>query len=429
VVFPAIYRRIESWLLSTTQEEPLLRRVMPELDSIRGIAILMVLVYHAFYWRTNLSVLPRVTRLFVYATWPGRLGVNLFFVLSGFLITGLLVESAGREDYFKRFYVRRVLRILPVYYGILLILAVTHQASGDFLGLSAIYLSNLTPMFGIEQSYVVLWSLAVEEHFYLIWPAVVRRLTQRRLLYLSGAIVLAAPAVRAFSYVIASRRGSDWVEVAGYTWNAADALALGCFLTLALREFHWDRRTTLRVALGTIFASAAFFWAGVPFGIMTRTSDVFGAALQEVPWNFAFAGLVALFLVLGTGNRKALAVPRMLRFFGRISYGLYLVHILIFSTYDAIMTRYSPGLTKSWDHPGRLGIRFLVASAAAVLLAWISRETFEEFFLSRKEGWCGKDSFHRACPVAKGRLCYLLGAAILVDLDCLGFTSCFLSSA
>ena len=390
MAFSSIYRRAESRLLSSTQDEPLLRRVMPELDSIRGIAILMVLIYHAFYWRVDLAAMPRTVQLFLYATWMGRLGVNLFFVLSGFLITGILVESAGRADYFKRFYIRRILRILPAYYAILLILAITHEASGGFLKLSVIYLANLTPMFGIALSYVVLWSLAVEEHFYLIWPAVVRRLTQRRLLYVSGAVVAVEPLVRAVSFVIASRRGSDWVDVAGYTWNAADGLALGCFLALVLREFHWNRRTALRYALGTIAVSAVLFCAGVPFGIMSRTSDIFGAAFQEVPWNFAFAGLVTLFLVLGTGTWKAMVVPKPLRFFGRISYGLYLVHLLIFDAYDAITARYFPVLSVLRGHLiGVLWIRFLVASAAAVLVAWISRETFEEFFLSRKERWAG----------------------------------------
>jgi peptidoglycan/LPS O-acetylase OafA/YrhL len=166
-----------------------------------------------------------------------------------------------------------------------------------------------------------------------------------------------------------------------YTWNAIDAVALGCFLALAIREFRWNRQTTLRYALGVMAGGAAMFCAGIPFGIASRHGTVVGAAFQEVPWNFAFVGLLALFLVVGTGRWKALLVPRTLRFFGRISYGLYLIHFLMFDKYDAIATRYFPSLIPSQGQLSLFSIRFLIASAAAILVAWISRETFEEFFL------------------------------------------------
>jgi peptidoglycan/LPS O-acetylase OafA/YrhL len=354
---------------------------MPELDSIRGIAILMVVVSHAFLWRGD-SALPLSTLLVVKTALLGRLGVNLFFVLSGFLITGLLVDSVGRDDYYRRFYRRRVARILPAFYLTLLILKLTGHAPDSYLALSAIFLANLTPLFGVWPSYGVLWSLAVEEHFYLIWPTLVRHLTPRRLLFLCGAIVVIEPALRAISLATTSPHGVDGLDVVRYTWNAIDAVALGCCLALAIREFDWDRRTTLRYALGTIAGAAAMFCACIPLGITSRHRTVIGAALQEVPWNFAFAGVLALFLVLGTGRRRGLVVAKTLRFFGRISYGLYLIHFLMFDKYDAIATRYFPGLIPSQGQLSLFAIRFLIASAAAIVVAWISRETFEEFFLA-----------------------------------------------
>jgi peptidoglycan/LPS O-acetylase OafA/YrhL len=378
-----IYRRIESRLLSTTQNEPLLRPSMPELNSVRGIAILMVLCFHGFYWKGDMAALPHTTMLFVHVLWLGRLGVNLFFVLSGFLITGLLVDSAWRADYFRGFYIRRILRILPAYYALLLILAATHHASGAFLTISAFHLANLAPLFGVGSSYIVLWSLAVEEHFYLIWPMAVRYLTTRSLLCLSGAIVLAEPALRVVSYLITSPHHSDWNDIARYTWNSTDALAMGCCLALAIREFRWDRQTTLRYVLGIVAGGAAVFCGGIPLGITTRHASIIGASLQEVPWNFAFVGVVGLFLVLGTGKWKALVVPKPLLFFGRISYGLYLIHFLMFDEYDAVATRYFPHLVPSQGQLSLLWIRFLIASTGAILIAWISRETFEEFFLNR----------------------------------------------
>jgi peptidoglycan/LPS O-acetylase OafA/YrhL len=385
IVAPAgIYERLESTLLSSTHEEPLLRPVMPELDTIRGAAVLMVLVYHAFY-RNDMAMLPRMTRLFVYATWPGRFGVNLFFVLSGFLITGLLLDSVHRPDYFKRFYVRRALRILPAYYLILVILAVTHHASRAFLGLSAIYLANLTPLFGVARSYVVLWSLAVEEHFYLIWPGVVRRLATRTLMACAAGVLILLPMARAAGFLTTT--ASNWSSINGYTWYAADGLVLGSLLVLAIRQYRWSRRTALRYALLAIFGGAGLLCAGLPFGIASREGSLLGAALQDVPFYFAFAGFVSLFLVLGTGRWKFLVLPASMRFLGRISYGLYLVHVLLFDAYDAVVSRYIPRLDATSGQLKLLWIRFLIGSAAAILVAWVSRETFEEFFLSRKEDW------------------------------------------
>jgi peptidoglycan/LPS O-acetylase OafA/YrhL len=357
---------------------------MPELDTIRGIAVLLVLIYHAYY-RNDMAILPRTTRLFVFATWPGRFGVSLFFVLSGFLITGLLLDSVHRTDYFKRFYIRRALRILPAYYTILLILAVTHHASRPFLGLSAIYLANITPLFGVARSYVVLWSLAVEEHFYLIWPSVVRHFSPRRLMVFAAGVAILSPIIRAISFL--TTRTIDWTSVSGFTWNAADPLILGCLLVLAMRQYSWSRRTALRYALLAIFGAVVLFCAGLPFGIASRQGSLFGAALQDVPFNFAFTGIVALFLVLGTGQWKSVVVPASMRFLGRISYGLYLVHVLLFDAYDAIVSRYVPRLDATSGQLDLLWIRCLICSVAAILIAWISRETFEEYFLSRKEIW------------------------------------------
>ena len=165
----AIASPIETPLTSpgAAAEAPLVRAHMPELDAVRGAAILMVLFYHGFYWGIDLSQLPPVEKYLLEAMHVGKLGVNLFFVLSGFLITGLLLNARVRPDYYRKFYIRRALRIFPAYLVTLLVLLVT-GTSLKFIGLSLLYLSNLTPLFGVAMSYPVLWSLAVEEHFYLL---------------------------------------------------------------------------------------------------------------------------------------------------------------------------------------------------------------------------------------------------------------------
>ena len=99
--------------------EPLLRPHMPELDTVRGVAVISGLLLHAFYWQYSHLRFTGTARLILLATQPGWLGVNLFFVLSGFLITGILVDSKDKPQYFRRFYWRRALRMLPAYYLLL----------------------------------------------------------------------------------------------------------------------------------------------------------------------------------------------------------------------------------------------------------------------------------------------------------------------
>src|SRR5713101_3200906 len=190
--------------------EPLVRRFMPELDVLRGIAVLGVLFFHAF--RAEYGGLPftGVRRIVLQATQPGALGVNLFFVLSGFLITGILLDSQTRPDYYRRFYTRRALRILPAYYSLLILLGVLHQASAAFLGLSFVYLSNVVTLFGVSMDYHPLWSLAVEEHYYIVWPSVVRKLRPRNLALFSLAICILIPLVRAVSFHYGYFQGGGW---------------------------------------------------------------------------------------------------------------------------------------------------------------------------------------------------------------------------
>ena len=144
--------------------------------------------------------LPGARRILLQATEPGALGVNVFFVLSGFLITGILLDSRARPDYYRRFYTRRALRILPAYYSLLILLGVLHQASAAFLGLSFVYLSNVTSLFGVSMDYHPLWSLAVEEHYYIVWPSVVRKLRARYLALFSLTICILIPVARAVSF-------------------------------------------------------------------------------------------------------------------------------------------------------------------------------------------------------------------------------------
>ena len=274
--------------------EPLLRREMPELDTIRGLAILGVLLYHGFYWQIDLSHYSRTARLLCTSMWVGRLGVNLFFVLSGFLITGILVESRNNPSYYKRFYVRRALRILPIYLVVLAFLAALKLVPPAFAVLRLFPLSNLTPLFGVLLAYPVLWSLAVEEHFYFLFPSAVRNLRNKSLILLCGAVIVASPISRLVSFVVIQRlHGFVSYKVNDYTWNCLDGLACGALLALLIREYR-SRHGLWRLSCALLAFSILMFLIGIPFGILDRHTPQ-GAALQVVPFQLAFTAVLGIF--------------------------------------------------------------------------------------------------------------------------------------
>jgi len=385
-------------MTSSTSEKPaltapaacLLRSRMPELDTIRGIAVLLVLFFHGFGFRYGVQGLSGFPKLFVAATLPGWMGVNLFFVLSGFLITGILLDTKPKADYYRSFYTRRALRILPLYYGVLLLLAVltrtgwvNRQASWAFLGLSFFYLSNVTGLFGVPMQYGVLWSLAVEEHFYLLWPAAVRSLSRYRVAIVGVIICILCPCLRAFYFI----RGYD--AGPGYTWLVADGLATGAVLA-ALARGPWGTRVHMwRVTVILFGASLVMSGAGYPFGIF-RASRLLGMTLRETALNFFFAGTVALALLVGTSRWKAVVNRPVLQFFGEISYGVYLIHMLTFDLEDYFLGRFFPSLSAAGGHFGAMVLLFSIAAGFTVAVAYLSRWYFEEPFLRLKRRFGGR---------------------------------------
>ncbi|MBZ5663364.1 MAG: acyltransferase [Acidobacteriia bacterium] len=358
--------------------DPLIRPVMPELDSVRGIAVTGVVLLHAFFTQYGSLHFSGMPQLFLRATLYGWLGVNLFFVLSGFLITGILLDSREKPQYFRRFYTRRALRILPAYYLLLILLALLHQASSAFLGLSFVYLANVTGLFGIFADYPPLWSLAVEEHFYIFWPAFVYKLTRRRLMIVTIAICLLEPVLRAISFRLGHIDG-----LGSYTWLVADGLATGSLLAILLRTSA--SRKMIAVLSGTLLVGG-FTVAGVgrPFGILTR-ERMLGAVFQETLIDMVFAGFLLLVLLLGTSAARRYVNNSVLRFLGYISYGLYLIHQLVFWNYDKLCRNFWPSLQPTSDHFGLIVLRFVVAGGIAIGVSYLSRKYFEEKFLRLKD--------------------------------------------
>jgi len=369
---------------SEAETIPLLRPHMPELDAIRGIAVLLVLFFHGFGFRFGIQGLSGFGRLFVAATLPGWIGVNLFFVLSGFLITGILLDTKHKEGYFRTFYIRRALRILPLYYLVLLLLVVlarsgwiNREATWAFLGLSFFYLSNVTGLFGVSMQYGVLWTLAVEEHFYLIWPAVVRWLSRNRVVIVGTAICVLCPCGRAFYLIRHIDMG------VGYTWLVADGLATGAILAAIARGPWGTRAAMTRVTIALFGASLTMFAAGYPFGIFLARRFL-GSTMRVTALNLFFAGTVSFALLVGTSRWKRLVDRPVLRFFGEISYCLYLLHMLVFDLEGHFLPSLFPRLAPARGNFRVMVLQFSVAASFTVAVSYLSRRYFEGPFLRLK---------------------------------------------
>ena len=350
---------------------------MPELDVLRGVAVLMVVVYHGLYWSGAVSS-NRIGTLIIKASVIGWLGVNLFFVLSGFLISGILLDTKGRQSYYRRFYRRRVVRILPAYFLTIAILIVLHSLTLGSTIVALLFLTNYS-IFPVVGGYGPFWSLSVEEQFYLFWPMLVAKVSVRGLTILSVGLCLVEPLLRWLS----SSGHLPLGDVHASTYLIADNLALGTLAAIFVRSRYGSLRNGLRLGLAMILAGMTILIIGIPFGILHRSSG-FGSALQTTPWNIIFAGTVLTLLSLQTPLFSGIWTAP-LRFLGYISYGLYLYHLIIFSAiYDRLVRHISnPALRMNLQG---YFTRLVLAGSIAIFASWISRRFFEDYFLRLKVG-------------------------------------------
>lgn len=343
---------------------------MPELDSVRGLAILLVLIYHGIAPPLHAQLSSLDNRLLSLAGY-GWIGVNLFFVLSGFLITGILIDKRSQPGYFRNFYIRRARRILPALYATLLVLLAVGWISWRFLALGVLFLANCGPLLGVPLQYGPLWSLAVEEHFYMLWPWIVRRSSSRGMMLLLAAVWVVTPLLRAGNFILA---GCPPNLVQLYTWLNLDGLALGATLAVWLRTPGFRRPQLARIALPLLAGGTVAFFLFLPHPLAN-------AACSATALNVASAGLLSCALLAGT-NRWARLVNRpVLQFMGYISYGLYLVHILAFRSGEILFSWPLVALLSSGHATVALLLRALVGGFLAITLAFLSRRSLEEKFL------------------------------------------------
>ncbi|MBL8732268.1 MAG: acyltransferase [Planctomycetes bacterium] len=302
------------------------------LDGVRGLAILAVLVMHAAFYVSQILIPLAVDRGFEATAAVrgiaesymrvgvlGWCGVDVFFVLSGFLITGILVRTKGSPHYFRNFYARRALRIFPLYYVViallLFVLARMPLADGE-IPAHLFYYQNLWYAFSghpaADVARSVTWSLAIEEQFYLVWPALVLLVSRRGLRAACVMVVLGAVAARFASLQ------AGVVQTHFVTWCRLDALAAGALLAVVPLPPRWLGVAATLGGAGGLVAELALTGQSMPETMMMQRYGLIAALALAV-------GVLVLARHDGVFARACGFGP--LRSLGRYSYCVYLVHI------------------------------------------------------------------------------------------------------
>jgi peptidoglycan/LPS O-acetylase OafA/YrhL len=334
---------------------------IPQLDAVRGLAVLLVLVH-------NTDIYPSLHLGLIAAN--GWMGVDLFFVLSGFLITGILVDTKHSEGYFRNFYVRRCLRIWPLYYSCLLFMFVVvpllrpSEAGTIFGARSApwwafpLFLQNfLVPVPTMATGLLgVTWSLAVEEQFYLAWPLVVRFCRESQLRNIAIAVICISPALR---YYLSLHH----VDIYSNTFCRLDGLMAGALLALVVRSASFVPAKFLTRAWITLLLSA-------PLALLIDTLHAKWIVFSLV----ALASVSFVYLALFSQQKwlRAVLTNRFLVYTGTISYGIYLLQKIPLD------------VVKAFHLDQHQYLAFPITAAATYLMAILSWNLLEKPFLRLK---------------------------------------------
>ncbi|MFV8465662.1 acyltransferase family protein [Flavobacterium sp. LB1P62] len=337
------------------------------LDALRAFAVFAVICCHYFVKNRigSETLLVKIAAI-------GNSGVSLFFVLSGFVITRILIQTSNLDNYFKSFYMRRTLRIFPLYYfSLVLYYLIPSLLDGNlFFEISSkqlayvFYLQNFARTFnwgavGPEH----FWSLSVEEHFYLLWPAIVYfclKINNKTLLNWSFIIIILVHLLRFFM----SYKG---YEINVFTFTRLDQLVLGGLLAVYELKAGLLKRDNLYKYIGLIVIGA--------LGILML--ELFGSIIIKEVFKHTFFGILYLGVILYVISIKddsiisQLLQNKFIQFLGKISYGIYVWHMLSIILID-------------YYFQTDIYIGFILVVLLTIVISWISFNLIELPFLKLK---------------------------------------------
>ena len=362
---------------------------VPALDGVRGLAILVILFHNTSWIAEDRST--GVQKLVGSLAAAGWVGVTLFFVLSGLLITGILLDTRDRPHFFRSFYIRRTLRIFPIYYLLLAtVVLIGPRVIHDQAWVTSVrehqiyywtYVSNWVGKGIVGLSHF--WSLAVEEQFYLAWPLVVWLVPRRRLPWVCGAIILVTPIIRLGLYQLG-------LVQATYSYTVArwDALAFGAGLAILVRSEagrRWLARFSVRIGVGALAVLLGFVLLHRGFHTGNFLVDVWGHTVVAVFFAALLSAAVVPSSRVASGVRRAFET-RWIRFLGKYSYAIYVFHEPIYH----IAKFYLAGWVNQGGGTERVVRLFgfdalILATATAIaLLSW---HLIEKHCLRLKDRW------------------------------------------
>ncbi|MEL6606047.1 MAG: acyltransferase [Cyanobacteria bacterium J06614_10] len=353
------------------QTPPPIKKHLPVLDGIRGLAALMVMAFHYLEGKNYLIRGTFYEPLLKFSA-LGQTGVDLFFVLSGFLITRILINSKNKQNFFSIFYARRSIRIMPLYYFYLVLaLIVLPILAGEALPefskswYSWVHLQNIPRTFQFpSEGPLFYWSLAVEEHFYLFWPVLVYFLPRRK-------IAIASLLLIAFSFGLRLYMLPQGWDVFYFTLTRMDALLFGALLAV------FEPALLTRTANNRRLFTLLFFSVGVPLGLIFLaaggTGNYWVLAVKYPMTALVYTALIGFAITTTDCSwvRKVFE-SRPLCFIGSISYGLYVYHTLCFKWLNQLLPETDPLLPMP------------LAFACAIAVAYVSFHLLEKPFLRLK---------------------------------------------
>ena len=362
-----------------TLSHPSPESYFPALDGLRGIAIIAVMIWHC---------IPCCQTFF-----PGWAGVDLFFVLSGYLITGRLLDTKGQSGYFTRFYRNRILRIWPLYYALVIpfLLLLPYIKEINHADLTLYEQHPLSFLFFVQNWTFIryaplrdlslghLWSLAIEEQFYLIWPLVillVRAPRRRILLFISLILIILVTRCLYYTY---HQYGEDPVRIYYNTFFRADSLIAGSLLC----QLHRLNINIPKGWAGILLLAGLLIFPAV--GIRT------GCISPIIPFSVS-VGYTLLAIVFACTLHLALQPKNLiarlcdippLRWIGKISYGLYMIHMPVW-----IILGNKLFLSQGANWTGHEKFFYWIVALICILVSFflsvISYRYYESFFLRLK---------------------------------------------